>query len=208
MAASCASSESSDRGRGCTKAGAWDASGGIDTRDANGADVCGNSVASGSHGAAKGANISVHPSLYVHNHTTTEGLMPCSGASCLGSLARVSAVLLPSDVLVLSDDVDGMCARMGLLVFEIDVSRVVTVRFSVRRSRSSADRMLLVRVLPDNVLLCDGRSGPDDGEFVPDFDWVLVSKCVLVVFSWVLMRGTRDETLSPAAEPFPLLFSA
>lgn len=135
--------------------------------------------------------------------------MPCGGTSYLGSLVLASAALLPSDVLILSNDVDGRCAaRTGLLIFEIDVSRVVTVRFSVRRSRSSVDRMLFVRVLPDNVLLCDGRSGPEDGEFVPDFDCVLVSNCVLVVLSWVFMRGARDDTLSPVAGPLALLFSA
>lgn len=53
MAASCASRDSSASGRGCTEGGAWDASGGIEIRDANGAEVCGKRVASGSHGAVK-----------------------------------------------------------------------------------------------------------------------------------------------------------
>lgn len=48
---SCALSDSSERGLGCTDAGAWEASGGIDIRDASGAEVCGMRLASGSHGA-------------------------------------------------------------------------------------------------------------------------------------------------------------
>lgn len=129
------------------------------------------------------------------------GSLPCGGASCLDSLPLVSALRLPSVVLVFSVD---MCLRSGLLTLEVIVSRVVTVCFSVRRSRSSVDLMLFVRALPDSVLLCDGRSGPGAGEFAPDFDCVLDSYWVLVVLlSWVLMRGIRDDIFSPAK---PLLF--
>lgn len=133
--------------------------------------------------------------------------MPCGSASCLGSFALVSALLLPSAALVLSADVDGGYLRSGLLTLEAIVSRVVTVCFSVRRSRSSVDLMLFVRVLPDNVLFCAGRSGPDAGEFTLDLAWVLYSKWALVVFSWAAMRGTRDDVFSPA-EPLLLLLSA
>lgn len=93
--------------------------------------------------------------------------MPCGGASCLGSLVLVSALLLPSAALALSADIDGGYLRSGLLTLETIVSRVVTVCFSVRRSRSSVDLMLFVRALPDSVLFCAGRSGPDPGEFAP-----------------------------------------
>lgn len=171
MAASCASNESSDSGFGCTEAGACSASGGIDIREAKGADVSGTRVASGSHGA-------------------------CGGASCLKSFDAVSAALLGS-ALALPVDIDGPCLRSGLLVLDVKVSRVVTVCFSVRRSLSSLDRMLFTRGFPDSVLLCGGRSGPDPGEAVPAFG-DLDSNEVLVVLSRVFMRGIRD-VLSPAA---------
>lgn len=135
-----------------------------------------------------------------------QGSLPCGGASCLGSLPLVSALRLPSVALVFSVDI---CLRSGLLTLETIVSRVVTVCFSVRRSRSSADLMLFVRALPDNVLLCDERSGPGAGEFAPDLDCVLDSNCVLAVLllSWVFMRGIRDDIFSPA-EPLLFLLSA
>lgn len=134
-------------------------------------------------------------------------LMPCGGASGLRSFVLVSALLLPSAALALSADADGACLQSGLLTLETMVSRVVTVCFSVRRSRSSVDLTFLVRGLPDNVLLCAGRSGPDAGEFAPDLLWVLDSKWLLVVFSWAPMRGIRDDAFSPA-EPLLLLLSA
>lgn len=87
---------------------------------------------------------------------------------------------------------DGTCLRSGLFVLDVKVSRVVTVCFSVRRSLSSVDRMLFTLGLPDNVLLCGGRSGPDPGESVPAF-CDLDSNEVLVVLSRVFMRGIRDD---------------
>jgi hypothetical protein len=51
MTASCASSVSSCSGFGCRLWGAAEASGGLDIRDARGADVCGSNVASGSQRA-------------------------------------------------------------------------------------------------------------------------------------------------------------
>lgn len=121
--------------------------------------------------------------------------MPCGGASCLRSFDAVSAALLGS-ALALPVDIDGPCLLSGLLVLEVKVSRVVTVCFSVRRS--SLDRMLFTRGLPDSVLLCGGRSGPDPGESVPAF-CDLDSNEVLVVLSRVFMRGIRGDFLSPAA---------
>lgn len=123
--------------------------------------------------------------------------MPCGGASCLTSLVGVSPALLES-ALALPVDIDGPCLRSGLLVLDVKVSRVVTVCFSVRRSLSSLDRMLFTRGLPDNVLLCGGRSGPEPGDSVPAF-CDLDSNEVLVVLSRVFMRGIRDDVLSPAA---------
>lgn len=123
-------------------------------------------------------------------------IVPCRGASCLRSFDAVSAALLGS-ALALPVDTDGPCLRSGLLVLDVKVSRVVTVCFSVRRSLSSLDRMLFTRGLPDSVLLCGGRSGPDPGDSVPAF-CDLDSNEVLVVLSRVFMRGIRD-VLSPAA---------
>lgn len=53
MAASWAANASSWSGFGCSACGAEEARGGIDIRDARGADVCGNNVASGSQGAIR-----------------------------------------------------------------------------------------------------------------------------------------------------------
>lgn len=61
--------------------------------------------------------------------------------------------------------------------------------------------MLFVLAVPDNVLLCGGRSGPDTGDLTPGFC------CGLAVFSWVLMRGGREDIFSPAVEPFAFLLS-
>lgn len=191
MAASCASSESSDSGFGCTEAGACRASGGIDIREAKGAEVSGTRVASGSHGA-----ISLAGQHRTHSRMLRGSIVPCGGASCLKSFDVVSAALLGS-ALALPVDIDGPCLRSGLLVLDVKVSRVVTVCFSVRRSLSSLDRMLFTRGLPDSVLLCGGRSGPDPGESVPAF-CDLDSNEVLVVLSRVFMRGIRDDGLSPA----------
>lgn len=171
MAASCASGESSSRGRGCTDAGACEASGGMDIRDARGAEVCGIRVASGSQGAVEWSRVSIPPHAQ-HLRTFPRNfrglVMPCGGASCLGSFVLVSALLLPSVALVFSPVMDGPCLRSGLLTLDTMVSRVVTVCLSVRRSRSSVDLMLFVRGLPDSVLLWAGRSGPDAGESAPD----------------------------------------
>lgn len=106
----------------------------------------------------------------------TQFYMPCGGIS-RGSLNLVSALLLPSVGLNLSlgTDMDGTCRLSGLLTLEVTVSRVVTVCFSVRLSRSSVDLMLFVRGLPDNVLLWARRSGAGAGEFGPA-SWVLDSK--------------------------------
>jgi hypothetical protein len=123
--------------------------------------------------------------------------MPCGGGSCLRSLDGVSVALLES-VLALPVDIDGPCLRSGLLVLDVKVSRVVTVCLSVRRSLSSFDRILLTRGLPDNVLLCGGRSGPEPGDSVPAFGG-LESNEVLAVLSRVLTRGIRCDVLSPAA---------
>lgn len=133
--------------------------------------------------------------------------MPCGGASCLGSLVLVSALLLPSVGLVFSPAIDDPCLRSGLLTLDTMVSRVVTVCLSVRRSRSSVDLMLFVRGLPDRVLLWAGRSGPDAGEFAPDLAWVLDSKWDLVVFSrsWAFIWGILGEVRSLAAPLFLLL---
>lgn len=125
--------------------------------------------------------------------------VPCAGVSCLWSLGLVSALLLPSVALVFSVAV---LLLSGLLIRDIVVSRVVTICFSVRRSRSSVDLMLFVLAVPDNVLLCAGRSGPDAGDLGPGFC------CDLAVFSWVLTRGMRDDIFSPAIEPFAFLLSA
>lgn len=192
MAASCASNESSDSGFGCTEAGACNASGGIDIREAKGAEVSGTRVASGSHGAVTFAG-----QHRTHLRILRGSIVPCGGGSCLRSLVGVSVALLES-VLALPVDMDGPCLRSGLLVLEVKVSRVVTVCFSVRRSLSSFDRILFTRGLPDNVLLCGGRSGPDPGESVPAF-CDLESNEVLVVLSRVFTRGIRDDVLSPAA---------
>lgn len=54
MTASWASRERSWKGFGWRAWGAVEARGGIDMRDAKGADVCGRSVASGSHGGGAG----------------------------------------------------------------------------------------------------------------------------------------------------------
>lgn len=123
--------------------------------------------------------------------------MPCGGGSCLASFVGVSVARLES-ARALPVDRDGTCLRSGLLVLEVKVSRVVTVCFSVRRSLSSLDRMLFTRGLPDNVLLCGGRSGPEPGDSVPAF-CDLESNEVLVVLSRVLTRGIREAVLSPAA---------
>lgn len=134
--------------------------------------------------------------------------MPCGGIS-RGSFDLVSALLLPSVGLDLSfgTDIDGTCLLSGLLTLEVRVSRVVTVCFSVRFSRSSVDFMLFGRGLPDSVLLCAGRSGAGAGEFGPDL-WVFDSKDeVLVALSCVLTRGTRFSP-APAPAPLLLLFSA
>lgn len=125
------------------------------------------------------------------------------GASCLWSFDLVSALLLPSAALPLSVDI---FLLSGLLILEIVVSRVVTMCFSVRRSRSSVDFIAFVRALPDCARLCGGRSVPAKGELGPDFWYVLDSNWVLVV-SWVLMRGTRADVFSPADEPLCLLLS-
>lgn len=142
--------------------------------------------------------------------------MPCTEASCLKSFDRVS-VPLRSGTLVLSvdTDMDGACLRMGLLVLEMRVSLVVTVCFSVRRSRSSADRMLFVRGLPDSALLCSSRSwlSPGLGDAFPAPAAVLCALAsngdrvvVLLLLSvpvLVFMRGARDVVaFSPAAAPF------
>lgn len=192
MAASCASNESSDSGLGCTEAGACSANGGIDIREAKGADVSGTRVASGSHGA-----VSLAGQHHSHQPILRGSIVPCGGASCLRSLVGVSTALLES-ALALPVDIDGPCFRSGLLVLDVKVSRVVTVCFSVRRSLSSLDRMLFTRGLPDKVLLCGGRSGPEPGDSVPAF-CDLESNEVLVVLSRVFMRGIRDDVLSPAA---------
>lgn len=188
MAASCASNDSSDRGFGCTEAGACSANGGIDIREAKGAEVSGMRVASGSHGA-----VAVAGQHHTHPRMLRGSLVPCRGASCLKSFEAVSAALLGS-ALALPVDIDGTCLRSGLFVLDVKVSRVVTVCFSVRRSLSSADRMLFTREVPDNVLLCGGRSDPDPGESVPAF-CDLDSNEVLVVLSRVFMRGIRDDIL-------------
>lgn len=78
----------------------------------------------------------------------------------------------------------------------------MAVCFSVRRSRSSVDLMLFVLAVPDNVLLCAGRSGPDAGDLVPDF-W-----CGLEAFSERFVRGMREDIFSPTIEPFAFLLSA
>lgn len=100
---------------------------------------------------------------------------------------------------------DGTCLLSGLLTLEVNVSRVVTVCFSVRRSRSSPGLMVFVRGLPDSVLLWAGRSGPEAGEFAPESCDRDAKVEVLVVFSWVLTRGAR---LSPAPAALFLLLSA
>lgn len=107
--------------------------------------------------------------------------IPC-GVGSRGSLDLVSALLLPSEGLTFSfgTDIDGTCLRSGLLTLEVRVSRVVTMCFSVRLSRSSVDFMLLVRGLPECVRLCEGRSGGGAGEFGPDL-WVLDSKDEVLV---------------------------
>lgn len=148
----------------------------MDIREAKGAEVCGSRVASGSQGAEAAQCQYTCANSAMRACSWFQGLMPCGGASCLGSLALVSALLLPSAALALSAaDVDGGYLRSGLLTLDTIVSRVVTVCFSVRRSRSSVDLVLFVRVLPDNVLFCAGRSGPDAGEFALGLAWVLDS---------------------------------
>lgn len=131
------------------------------------------------------------------------------GGTSRGSLDLVSALLLLSAALFLSfgTDIDGICLFLsGLLTLEVNVSRVVTVCFSVRRSRSSPGRIVFVRGFPDSVLLCVGRSGPEAGEFAPEFCVRDSKEDALVVFSRVLTRGAR---LSPApAAFFCLLLSA
>lgn len=69
MAASCASNDSSDSGLGCTEAGACNANGGIDIREANGAEVSGIRVASGSHGAVSYIGQRQNPSRHAQGFT-------------------------------------------------------------------------------------------------------------------------------------------
>lgn len=132
--------------------------------------------------------------------------MPCRGASCLKSFDLVSALLRSATfALSVAADVenDGACLRSGLLVLETMVSRVVTVCFSVRRSRSSADLVVPVRGFPDNVLLCGNLSWANLGDAVPVF-CDLESNGFRAVLS-VLERAKRDDGLSPAAALFVAL---
>lgn len=147
MTASCASSVNSCSGFGCRLGGAAEASGGLDIRDARGADVCGSNVASGSQRTDHGL---VSDSLAVGRARSIPGgcgstlgsLCLASGAFGLGSSAAARR-LSPVAVVLL---------RSGLLVLDTRVSLVVTCTLSVLLSSTAR---LDGRGLPEAVRLCD-----------------------------------------------------
>lgn len=179
ITASWASNGNSCNGFGWTACGADEASGGMDIRDAKGADVCGSKVASGSHGAG-------------------------GGASTLGSFGLVSATLGldAASVPALCRSPNALPLLLsGLLVLDDIVSLVVTCVLSVLLSSTTR---LVGRGCPEIVRLCavEALEGCGDALFVP-----LESDRSLLKLSWAVggMRGARDALSLPVAPFTPSL---
>lgn len=150
MAASWAAKLSSWSGFGCSAWGAEEASGGIDIRDARGADVCGSNVASGSQGAIREVvSNTATGRLYLDRRTG----LPGGAGSARASLGRVSAALCLG-ASTFRDFSPGAPRRSGLLVRDTKVSLVVTCILSVRRSSTARLDGL---GFPDAVRLWDVR---------------------------------------------------